>query len=472
MQRLAVCRSTIDLLHLAGYDRVVKIEVSNRVTIRGLNPLDIEHVAIMDRLLGRFTFDNPLYWDARRNRRPCRNIPRKILLCSVESDGTTTCPRGASGEVNRLVGAQGGPVVDATALPHREPLPFKGSLRDYQELAVEAALREKQGVIQAPTGSGKTVIAMALAARVETPVLMVVHTSVLFEQTAQRIREFLGTEPGLVGGGHDEPGDVTVAMVQTLMRRDLAPWARRFGMVILDEAHHCPAETFKTVVQQFHGRYRFGLTATPKRKDRLHPVLFDVVGPIVHEVKPGTLLASGSIARAEVVEVETGYRGRYRRNDYQSLINRLVKNRDRNVLVLDSIGRYHRERSLVLTERVQHGKMLAEELRRRGMKAEAMTGDMAKDRRVDVLDRFRDGRVELLVSTVALVGEGFDLPAIDAVFLTVPNGSPGKTTQALGRALRPHAGKKSGRIVDFVDVQVPLLRNQFKRRARVYRSFN
>ena len=81
-------------------------------------------------------------------------------------------------------------------------------------------------------------------------------------------------------------------MVQTLLRRDLAPVRDRFGLVILDEAHHCPAETFKSVVQHFAARYRIGLTATPTRKDRLHPVLFDVVGPIVHRVMPRTLVAS------------------------------------------------------------------------------------------------------------------------------------------------------------------------------------
>lgn len=454
------------------YDREVRIEVSNSVTVRGLNPLDIEHVAIMNRLLDRFTFDNPVYWEARRNRRPCRKIPKKILLCTVENDGVCHCPRGALSEIRGILGPGSGPEIDSTVDPKREELEFAGTLRDYQERAVEAAMGERQGVIQAPTGSGKTVIAMALAARLSTPVLLIVHTSVLFEQTAKRVREFLGVEPGLVGAGHDEPGGVTVAMVQTLMRRDLAPWRDRFGLVILDEAHHCPATTFKSVVGHFDAKYRIGLTATPVRKDRLHPILFDVVGPIIHEVKPRTLLATGSIAHAEVIRVETDYRGRYRRNDYQSLINRLVKNLQRNELVVDAILRYHRRRSLILTERVRHGKMLAEALVQRGMKAEAVTGDLSREKRDEVIRRFEEGTTALLVSTTSLVGEGFDLPAIDGVFLTVPNGSPAKTTQALGRALRPHAGKKEGRIVDFVDSQVPLLRNQFKRRARVYRGYS
>jgi len=449
----------------------VKVVLSNRAVVKGLDPADVEHVATLNRLMDRFTFENPVYWDARRNRRPCRHIPRKIYLCDVSGDGTAECPRGALSDVEEILGGIACGAEDATSFPKAKAIEFNGELRDYQRESVDTALGARQGVLQAPTGSGKTVMAMALVSRLATSTLIIVHTSVLFKQTAEKIRRFLGIEPGLVGAGHDEPGDVTVAMVQTLMRRDLSSWRGRFGLVILDEAHHCPAETFKKVVQQFDARYRFGLTATPTRKDRLHPVLFDVVGPIVHAVKPKTLLDSGSIARAEVVAIETEFRGRYRRNDYQSLINRIVKNKERNALVANTIKERHRNRSLVLTERVKHGHDIALALAGRGMKVEAISGSTAREKREEVIRRFTEGSIELLVSTTALVGEGFDLPAIDCVFLTVPNGNPAKTTQVMGRALRPHKGKKAGIIVDFVDVNVPLLRNQYKRRARVYKTY-
>lgn len=389
----------------------------------------------------------------------------------MAEDGSLTCPRGALSDVLDIVGLDQSSVVDRTVFPHAELGSFMGELRPYQQEAISAVILAGGGVVQAPTGSGKTVVAVALTARLSTPTLVIVHTSVLLEQTVSQFKRFLGCEVGVVGGGDDDWRDVTVAMVQTLVRRDLTPLRDRFGLVILDEAHHCPASTFNTVVQNFSACYRVGLTATPTRKDRLHPVLFDVVGPIVHRVKPATLVAEGSIAPPEVVEVRTAFTSRYNK-DYARLINRIVKDPNRNALIVDAVIAHRGEMSLVLSERVAHCHLLARMLGEKGVLAEVMTGEMSKESRSELITRFRAGEVQILVSTTALVGEGFDLPAIDTIFLTVPNGNPARTTQILGRALRPSEGKKSGRIVDFVDHQVPLLMNQFLLRSRVYRSFD
>lgn len=448
----------------------MRAETTDRIRIVGLDPTDPLHREAMARLEARFTYDNPVYWDARRFRRPCRHIPRQIVLFEADADGTVAVPRGARTDVVAALAGLPVEFVDRTVLPPA-PIPdLNGCLRDYQQEAVAAAVRAREGVIQAPTGSGKTVVAAALAARLKTPTLILVHTSVLLEQTAERIRDFLGVEPGRVGGGAESWDTVTVAMVQTLLRRDLAPVRDRFGLVILDEAHHCPAETFKSVVQRFAARVRIGLTATPTRKDRLHPVLFDVVGPIVHRVAPRTLVAAGSIAPSQVIEVTTAFRGIFR-NNYGALINRLVRDPKRNALILDAVVAHRGSRALVLSERVRHCETLTAALVALGIPAEVLTGRMSRDARDGVVARFVEGRTEVLVSTPAMVGEGFDLPAIETVFLTVPNGNVAKTTQVLGRALRPHAGKVAGRIVDFVDAEVSLLANQYRRRARVYRGF-
>lgn len=462
--------AAVDGVARLGHTVAMRIVTADRIRIEGLDREDPRHLEALARLEARFTYDNPAYWDARRYRRPCRHLPRQIVLFEALDDGTVAVPRGARGDVLAALGDLPFETVDATVAPPAPGLAFQGALRDYQHAAVAAAVAARDGVIQAPTGSGKTVIAAALAARLGTPALILVHTSVLLEQTADRMRQFLGIEPGRVGGGAESWDTVTVAMVQTLLRRDLAPFRDRFGLVILDEAHHCPAETFKSVVRHFAARHRIGLTATPTRKDRLHPVLFDVVGPIVHRVAPRTLVAQGSIAPSQVIEVTTAFRGAFR-NNYGGLINRLVRDAKRNALVLDAVVAHRGARALVLSERVRHCEMLAAALQERGIPAEILTGKMARDARDAVLARFSDGRTEVLVSTPAMVGEGFDLPAIETVFLTVPNGNVAKTTQVLGRALRPHAGKAAGRIVDFVDAEVPLLANQYRRRARVYRGF-
>ena len=450
----------------------MELVLNSRVGLWGVNIALPDHAKAVERLRERFTYDNPVYWDARRFRRPCRHIPRRIeLLQGPDSNGAVFGPRGALKDFLRILGelVDLPPIRDETAFPTAS-IRFAGSLRDYQAAAVEAVVLNRGGVVQAPTGSGKTVVAMALAARLKTPALIMVHTALLLEQTIARVREFLGLEPAVIGAGRDERGLVTIGMVQSLMRRDLDALSDAFGLLVLDEAHHCPAESFKSVIQAFRARYRVGLTATPTRKDRLHPVLFDVVGPIVHVIRPQTLVVRGAIARLEVIQVETEFRAAFR-NNYGQLINRLVRDRRRNELLVDTIHRLHAARSLVLSDRVDHCKWLTLRLLEKGMKAEVMTGETPRTDREALLRRFESGEVEVLVSTTALVGEGFDLRAIDTVFLTVPNGNMARTTQVLGRALRPFGGKPCGRVVDFVDLHVSLLRNQFERRMRVYRRF-
>ncbi|MBM4386860.1 MAG: DEAD/DEAH box helicase, partial [Deltaproteobacteria bacterium] len=344
---------------------------------------------------------------------------------------------------------------------------FSGTLRDYQAQAIEAAKSAGCGVIQAPTGSGKTVIAMGLVAALKTPTLIMVHTTVLLDQTAEKTREFLKTEPAIIGAGRYETGDVTIAMVQTLTTRGYKEIADRFGLVILDEAHHCPAVTFKEVVQEFPARYRIGLTATPTRKDRLHPVLYDTIGRIIHKIDQQRLVDDGRLVKARFFKIPTAFKYSYRKN-YQRMINRLTADYDRNNLVIATIAETHKGKSLVLSERIDHCALLSTLLAKKGVASVLMTGKTAKEEREKLLEDFRGAEKGILISTTSLIGEGFDLPDLDTIYLTVPNGSPQKTTQILGRIMRPSSAEKDARIFDFADELIPVLKNQFLKRAKIY----
>jgi superfamily II DNA or RNA helicase len=181
-------------------------------------------------------------------------------------------------------------------------------------------------------------------------------------------------------------------------------------------------------------------------------------------------MATGSLTPVEVVRVDTGFKTRYVK-DYPKLVTRIAKNKARNELIVDAIRRHMGERTLVLSERVDHCAILAGALSAAGVRCAVMTGAVSRDDRGGLLQEFQRGDVSVLVSTSSLVGEGFDLPAIDTVVITIPNGNVARTTQFLGRALRPSTGKVAGRIVDFCDLSVSLLFNQFQKRAAVYRKF-
>jgi superfamily II DNA or RNA helicase len=424
------------------------------------------------RLLARFTHENPAYWDARRNRRPCRHIPREITTYE-ERNGALLLPRGALVELREaLLVEQVLEVQDEAVLPGCVPRSLDATLRDYQRGAVDACLAAGGGVIVAPTGSGKTVTAMGLVAALDTPTLFLVHTRVLLEQTIERARAFLGVEPGVIGGGRDEPSSFTVATVQSLRGRDLSDLRERVGLVILDEAHHCPAWTFRQVVERFPARWRVGLTATPVRRDRLHPVLFDVIGPVCHTISDGALEERRAILRPQLHAVETEFRFFYRRN-YSRMITSLTRNADRNQIVIDTILARHRTRSLVASERIAHAELLHARLVAEADAPVALAhGRMPRAKVAQAVAALASGEVEILVTTTSLVGEGFDLPDLDTLFLTVPHGNPGKTTQLMGRVVRPAPGKEAAYVVDFVDKNVPVLKNQWRSRKKVYDGRN
>jgi superfamily II DNA or RNA helicase len=347
---------------------------------------------------------------------------------------------------------------------------FKGKMRPYQQEAVDHVLEHHDGVICAPTGSGKTIMALGLIAELGRSTLILVHTNALLHQMVERIEQFLGITPGIVGGGRERPGPITVATVQTMLRRPKDFLSQDFGLVILDEAHHCPASTFRKVIQRFPARYRVGFTATPERKDRLHPMLFATVGPIIYRVDPDMLRAQGAILSIEVHPIQTNFYVEYK-GDHVALVKAISTDVDRNQLLLESISSHHRKCSLVLTDRVQHAIQLTAQLNLAGTAPTAcMVGETPDATRADIFAALQSGKVQILVATTALVGEGFDCPALDTLFLTIPTGNKQRLTQIIGRILRPHPGKATPIVVDFVDHQIPAMVRQYATRKRLYRQ--
>jgi len=416
------------------------------------------------------TLVNPGYLLARRLGRNTRRMPRTFEL-ALGKGTKLKVPRGYRRKLWQRLRETTVPldeVEDRRVDGERFAFDFNGELRSYQQAAIDRAISARDGVICAPTGSGKTIIALGLIAQLERKALILVHTTALLQQTADRIRTFLGIEPGIIGGGHDHSGMVTVATIQTLMRRPAEFLTQDIGVVILDEAHHCPANTFRKVLQRFPARYRVGLTATPERKDQMHPILYATAGPIFHRVDPEDLRNRGAILRLDIEEVLSEFRFKYEGN-HTDLLEALVNDKDRNSLIVNSVLKTHRQRSLVLTDRVAHAFQLAEDLDSVvGNRVGVVVGETPGAMREEIFSDLEAGRLDILVATATLVGEGFDCPELDALFLCTPTGNEGRLTQLIGRILRPFPGKPRPLVVDFVDSYIPVLSRQSERRKVVY----
>jgi superfamily II DNA or RNA helicase len=166
---------------------------------------------------------------------------------------------------------------------------------------------------------------MAAAARVGRTTLILVHTHDLATQWAERIRQSLGVEAGMIGGGKHDVQPITIAMLQTLARMpetDVVLLGKRFGVLICDEVHHLPAATMSRAVNALSCRYRWGLSATPEREDGLHFMLEWVLGPTLHTIQQAELIAAGHLMAAEVVTVPY-----YRTLDWVDLSDRYQASR-------------------------------------------------------------------------------------------------------------------------------------------------
>ncbi len=188
---------------------------------------------------------------------------------------------------------------------------FTGELSAPQEEAVPAMLAHDLGVLCAPPGIGKTVIATRLIAARGRSTLVLVHRKPLLEQWVKRVREFLDLEAdaiGTIGGGHGKPtGKVDVAMVQSLARhKTLDQLLAGYGHIVVDECHHVPAVTTERILQAAPARYVTGLTTTPTRRDGHHPIITMQCGPTCHTIAPDATRSSQPLA-LRVVRRDTSF---------------------------------------------------------------------------------------------------------------------------------------------------------------------
>jgi superfamily II DNA or RNA helicase len=353
---------------------------------------------------------------------------------------------------------------------------FRGELRAFQETAVERMLARDFGTLSAPTGSGKTVMALNMVARRRQPAIVIVHTKDLAAQWVERIEAFLGIPPaecGMIAGGRAKIGArISVALVQSLYKC-AEEVSKHIGFVVADECHRCPSRTFTEAVAGFDARFMLGLSATPWRRDNLSRLIFWHLGDVHHEVDKAGLVAAGEVLPAEVIVRETRFKSFHDPvGEYSKMLSELTADTERNLMIAQDLADEVRLRPgscLVLSDRRAHCENLQALLRYRfKVDSELMTGEMPVQERQAVVERLNAGRARVVIATGQLIGEGFDCRRLSTLFLATPIRFSGRVLQYLGRVLRPAPGKQKARVFDYVDVQVPTLVKAASARQRTY----
>jgi superfamily II DNA or RNA helicase len=423
-------------------------------------------------LKSRLTIDNPKYIAAKKYGRWVGKKLKPQLKYYDSVPGGLRFPRGFSNQavlLCRQFTGQNPTIIDRRRLLPEIELRFIGALRPYQQEAVTIAAKKSFGVIEAGTGSGKTVMALALIAKRRQPTFVVVHTKELLYQWQERTRQFLGVEPGLVGDGKFDPAPLTIGIVNSAGKRveELVP---HFGHLIVDECHRVPANLFTDVVSRFDCHYLLGLSATAYRSDdEMTKLIYFYMGDRLHQVDQDELKATGAILAPQVIRAVTSFTYGYR-GDYQALIKALVHHEGRNLQILGDILRVVREPEggtvLVVSDRVSHCRFFEEKLKQRGVRVQLLHGQLAPENRHEIVEAVQAGELEVLVATLQLISEGFDCPGLSTLFLTTPISFEGRLLQVIGRIMRP-AQNKQPRVFDYIDENVPALLRSAKARSLV-----
>ena len=346
----------------------------------------------------------------------------------------------------------------------------KYSLRKYQQRAVKKALKAKMGVLALPVGSGKTIVGLRIIHELNLSAMIVVHTKELLYQWAEKVEDVLGVEAGIVGDNKWNEKPVTIAMIQTLLSRGADKLELEYAAVLFDECHRTSAaEKFYRLGMSLPQIYRFGLSATPWRRIRGEEIKIEaVVGPTLYEVKAEDLIREKFLAKPkfDVITYESrmpSFSERYKEL-YEDMI---MNNEERNRAIVEKAVKLAKKghRVLIDVRRIEHGKILVEMLREKGMNAEFLSSQSPD--RWEILEKFKTGEISILVST--LLKEGVDIPEISTIILAGGGKSDIMTIQTIGRALRPKKGMKAV-IVDIQDDD-PLLFTHFIERQKALKQY-
>ncbi|UPV73150.1 DEAD/DEAH box helicase family protein [Halorussus limi] len=377
-------------------------------------------------------------------------------------------------------------VLDAPDLPD---VASAYELREYQRDALSAwEAAGRRGVLELPTGSGKTVIGLKAIERLQTATIVVVPTIDLLEQWRRELESAFGVPVGQLGGGEQNVEALTVSTYDSAyLRAD--ELGDRFGLAVFDEVHHLGGEGYRDIARLLAAPARMGLTATFERPDGAHEVVADLVGDRVYAIDPDELagdhLAPYDIKRLEVEltpaereryeaanEVFTNYLARSNirmqsGSDYQELVKRsgsdpeareallakqrareIMMNSDAKVEALEGVLADHRDdRVIVFTAHNDLVYRLSERFL-----LPAVTHQTGAAERREILGRFREGDYSRIVTSNVL-DEGVDVPDANVAVLLSGSGSEREFTQRLGRVLRPNEDGRAALLYEVVSAE-------------------
>lgn len=457
-------------------------------------PLKAVSAKVLNHLKRIAAFKNPEFYSKQALRLSTYAIPR-IISCFDITNEYLAMPRGCEDAIRSFLNDNTVTytIIDKTNHGNKISVSFQGEEREEQLEAINALLPYTNGILHATTAFGKTVTAAAIIARKKVNTLILVHSKALLKQWHDRLTEFLNIDYpkheeknkrgrrkvfSPIGcfdsSGNTLHGIIDIALIQSCLDEDgVKPFVQDYGMVIVDECHHVSSITFEQVLMSIKAHTIYGLTATPIRKDGHQPIIFMQCGPIRFSTDVKSQIAKQSFDRFLIPRF-TSYNSILEdRLSIATLYKYLSEDEIRNNLIVEDICKAVNtgRTPIILTNRTAHVSVLAEKLKATIKNVISLTGIGTTKEKREAMQRLQtipDSEQLVIVATGKYVGEGFDYPRLDTLFLALPISWKGLLTQYAGRLHREYEGKKDVRIYDYIDIHEPICDSMYRKRLKGY----
>lgn len=481
-------------------DGFVKSDVVGKMHIILGDGIYVDTLNLMPRLQNQVrsmaAFDNPVFY--KNKRLGYSNYYNfSAVYMGKDTEGYICIPRGL---YDNLIASCKEAGIEYEVTDHREKgrpirVSFKGDLKTQQDLAAQRLLAFDCGVLSAATAFGKTVVCSYLIAQRKVNTLILLHSKDLLEQWVEELNKFLDIdeEPPIykTKGGREKrrnsavgilhgskntlTGLIDVAMVGSIYSKGkFNELINSYGMVLMDECHHCGSNTSVEVMKKVNARYVYGVSATPKRGDELEKIIYMLIGPVRHSYTAKERAAQQGIGHyvypryTRVVDTEES------KGDINGAYSLINSNAARNDMILDDTRKCVKEgrTPVILTKYKEQAKYLYDHLQKDADYVFLLYGDNSDKENLDVRRRLKEvpgNKSLILVATGQKIGEGFDYPRLDTLMLAAPVSFSGRLEQYIGRLNRDYTGKEEVIVYDYIDSHIRILDNMYAKRLRTYK---